>query len=395
MSRSMRKVCVYTSTRADYGLLKKLIREIACCPRLHLQLLVSGTHLVQDQGMTIEEIRRDGFQPDHYVDIDLVDDSPPGICRSMGIAIANYGKVFMDLAPDIVVVLGDRFEAFCCASAAQICRIPMAHIHGGETTQGAVDEAFRHSITKMAHLHFPCCEAYRRRIIQMGEVPEHVYNVGSLGVENIRKLKLMDRSGLEDSIGFKLDRPFFLITFHPVTLENRTSGDQVAELLAALDRYPCHKVVFTRANADTDGHIVNTLLEGYVEQHSHRCLLTPSLGYLRYLSAMQLCDAVIGNSSSGLLEAPAFKVPTVNIGDRQKGRFRTDSVVDSEPTKDSILAALDRIFSADFRSNLENMEIPHEKPGTAKKIKEIIETADLSHILKKEFYDCVVDGKNE
>lgn len=215
----MRKVCVFTSTRAEYGLLRNLINEIQGCSQLHLQLLASGTHLAPDQGMTVDEIRSDGFEPDRCVDIELTDDSPSGICRSMGIAVSSYGKFLMEFNPDLLVILGDRFEAFCCASAAQICRIPIAHIHGGEITVGAVDEAFRHSITKMSHLHFPCCEEYRQRIIKMGEFPESVYNVGALGVENIRQLKLLDRNELEVSLQFKLDRPFFLITFHPVTLE--------------------------------------------------------------------------------------------------------------------------------------------------------------------------------
>ena len=383
----MRNICVYTSTRAEYGLLRNLIKEIQICPELHLQLLVSGTHLVTEQGMTIEEIRCDGFEPDQCVDIELTDDSPEGICRSMGIAISSYGKFFMEFNPDLLVVLGDRFEAFCCASAAQVCRIPIAHIHGGETTEGAFDEAFRHSITKMAHLHFPCCEEYRHRIIQMGEMPEHVYNVGALGVENIRAMKLMDKYELEESIGFKLDKPFFLITFHPVTLEKNTSGDQFAELLAALDQYPGHKCIFTQANADTNGRIINQMLNDYAKLYPNRCLVRPSLGYLRYLSAMRLCDAVIGNSSSGILETPALKVPAINIGDRQKGRIRTESIIDCQPTKDSILAALKGVYSNNFQSNLENMKIPYEKHGTAKKIKEILKETDLSNILKKQFHD--------
>jgi GDP/UDP-N,N'-diacetylbacillosamine 2-epimerase (hydrolysing) len=385
----MRKICVYTSTRAEYGLLRNLINEIHICPELHLQLLVSGTHLAPEQGMTIEEIRCDGFEPDQCVDIELNDDSPEGICRSMGIAISSYGKFFMEFNPDLLVVLGDRFETFCCASAAQVCCIPIAHIHGGEITEGAFDEAFRHSITKMAHLHLPCCEEYRRRIIQMGELPEHVYNVGALGVENIRAMKLMDKYELEESIGFKLDKPFFLITFHPVTLEKNTSGDQFAELLAALDQYPEHKCIFTQANADTDGRIINQMLNDYAKLYHNRCLMSPSLGYLRYLSAMRLCDAVIGNSSSGILEAPALKVPTINIGDRQKGRIRTESVIDCQPKKDSILAALKTMYSNNFQSNLQHMEIPYEKHGTAKKIKEILKETDLSNILKKQFYDIV------
>jgi len=382
----MRKICVYTSTRAEYGLLRNLIHKIHKSSELRLQLLVSGTHLIADHGMTIQEISKDGFEP-ACVDIELVDDSSAGICHSMGMAVSKYGKFFTEYTPDILVLLGDRFEAFCCATAAQICGIPIAHIHGGETTQGAFDEAFRHSITKMAHLHFPCCEAYRRRIVQMGEQPGSVYNVGALGVENIRQLKFMGRKELEASLGFKLDTPFFLVTFHPVTLEKNTFKEQFAQLLAALDQYSDHKFIFTGANADTGGKIINQMQGDYQKKHPHQCLVVESLGYLRYLSAMKLCDAVVGNSSSGILEAPALNVPTLNIGNRQKGRVRTNSIVDCDPLKKSILTGLRQISNSSFQSKLGNMTTPFEKKDTARVIKETLETADLKDILKKVFYD--------
>lgn len=383
----MRKICVYTSTRADYGLLRNLIREINICPELYLQLLVSGTHLMAGQGMTINEIQADGYALDQCVDINLSDDSPEGICTSMGLAVSKYGKSLMELQPDILVILGDRFESFCCAAAANVCRIPIAHIHGGETTEGAIDEAFRHSITKMAHLHFPCCEAYRQRIIQLGESPDRVFNVGSLGVENIREMKLMEKVKLEASIVFKLDRPFFLITFHPVTLEKATADKQFAVLLGTLDQFPNCKCIFTQASADTDGQIINRMMYEYVHKYPERCMAIPSLGYLRYLSAMKLCAAVVGNSSSGMLEAPAFKVPTINIGDRQKGRIRVESIIDCKPTSASIQAAIERAISLDFIKILENIACPFEKQGTAEKIKEVLKNTDLNHIIKKEFYN--------
>ncbi len=383
----MRKICVYTSTRAEYGLLKNLIGKIHESPELALQLLVSGTHLVSDQGMTIKEIYGDGFAPDKCVDIDLTDDSSKGICHSMGIAISEYGKFFAEQAPDIVVILGDRFEAFCCAVAAQVSCIPIAHIHGGETTQGAIDEAFRQSITKMAHLHFPCCEVYRHRIIQMGEQPGHVYDVGALGVENIRRLPLMARKDLETSMDFKLEKPFFLVTFHPTTLEKNTFEEQFAAVLAALDTYPDHKVIFTGSNADTGGRVINQMQDAYQKRNPGKCFVIHSLGYRRYLSAMKFCDAVIGNSSSGILEAPALKIPTINIGDRQKGRLRVQSILDCDPSKRSILAALKKVQNKAFHSNLADMTLPFEKPGTSIMIKEILEKADLKDILKKEFYD--------
>jgi GDP/UDP-N,N'-diacetylbacillosamine 2-epimerase (hydrolysing) len=383
----MRKIGVFTSTRADYGLLRNLIREIDNSPKLSLQLLVSGTHLVADQGMTVNEIRADGFALDHCIEIKLSDDSPGGICDSMGKAVSRYGKALETIQPDILVILGDRFESFCCAAAATVCRIPIAHIHGGESTVGAMDEAFRHSITKMAHLHFPSCDIYRQRIIQLGETPDRVFDLGALGVENIKKIQLMTKHELETSIGFKLDRTFFLVTFHPVTLENETAGEQFGQLLAALDQFQDHQCIFTQANADTDGKIINQMMYAYVDRHSDRCMAIPSLGYLRYLSAMKLCAAVVGNSSSGILEAPVFKVPTINIGDRQKGRVRMKSIIDCRPEQDAIMSAISNALSRDFVTSLQHMQNPYEKKKTAVQIKNILATTNLDAVIKKEFYD--------
>jgi GDP/UDP-N,N'-diacetylbacillosamine 2-epimerase (hydrolysing) len=383
----MRKVCVFTSTRAEYGLLRRLIRQIDNASDLLLQLVVSGAHLSIEQGMTISEIRADGFDPDHAIEMHLLDDSPAGICRSMGVAIAGYGKSLIQLQPDILVILGDRYEALCCAAAAQICQVPIAHIHGGETTVGSTDEAFRHSITKMSHLHFPSCEEYLQRIIQLGESPARVFNVGSLGVENIKKMKLMKKIELESSIKFNLDRPFFLITFHPVTLESDDTGKQFRALLEALARFQTHKCIFTYANSDTNGQTINRMINGYVERNSVRCRATPSLGLLRYLSAMKLCDAVIGNSSSGIMEAPSFRVPTVNIGDRQKGRIRAKSVIDCSPDLNSIYNAIAKSLSSEFKKKLGKVKNPFSKSNTARAILEKLKVTDLDNILKKRFYD--------
>ncbi len=382
-----RKVVIFTSTRAEYGLLRRVVLEIQNSVSLDLKLLVSGTHLNSNHGLTIKEIQSDGVKEIECIDIELNNDSAKGICRSMGLAIEKYGTFLQDALPDIILLLGDRYETFCCAAAAQICRVPVAHIHGGERTEGLIDEAFRHSITKMSHLHFPCSEEYRKRIIQMGESPKRVYNVGSLGVENIRNMKLMELSELEESIGLKLDKPFFLITFHPVTLEKNSSEKQFAQLLAALDSYPDYQCIFTGANADTDGNIINQLTKEYVKLYPERCFEISSLGYLRYLSAMKLCKAVVGNSSSGILEAPVFKVPTVNIGDRQKGRIQTKSIVDCEPLKDQILKSIKQGISKQFQLNLKEMKISHEKDGTTRKIVEILKTIELKTILKKSFFD--------
>lgn len=388
----MRKVCIFTSTRAEWGLLQGLAKQILRSDCLQLQLLVSGSHLSEKFGMTVREIETGGFTVDEQVDILRYDDTPSGICKTMGLALSEYGEALSRLKPDIMVLLGDRYETFCAAAGAQIQRIPVAHIHGGETTEGAVDEAFRHSITKMAHLHFASCEKYRQRIIQLGETPASVFNVGALGIENIRKVELMSRNELEASIGFPLDKPFFLVTFHPVTLESDTAGKQFGMLLSALEQFPEHKIIFTKANADTDGQVINAMIDDYVAARPECCLTVASLGLRRYLSAMKFCDAVIGNSSSGILEAPVFGIPTVNIGDRQKGRLRTESIIDCTPDCVSIGSAIQKALDPRFRARLDNLKHPCEKTGTAGQIVEQLLKVDLSRLIKKTFYDLPIDG---
>jgi len=385
-----RKICVYTSTRAEYGLLRSVMREIQADETLQLQILVSGMHLSPEFGMTIQEIWADGFKPDETVEILLSSDTPTAICKSMGLAMIGYGEVLQRLKPDMVVVLGDRFETFCMAAAAQVCRIPLAHIHGGETTEGAIDEAFRHSITKMSHLHFASCEEYRQRIIQLGEAPDRVFNVGALGVENIRHMSLMGRSELAEAIGFNLEKPYFIVTFHPVTLEKDPSEGQIQALLDALDAFPEYNVIFTKANADTDGRVINRMIDDYAERLPDRCLAVTSLGMLRYLSAMKYATAVIGNSSSGIVEAPSFKIPTINIGDRQKGRVRAESVVDCEPSAASIKAAINEGISPKIQGVLKDTENPYEKAGTACEIVSAIAACDPTGLLKKKFYNIPI-----
>ncbi len=385
----MRKICLFTSTRADWGLLSGLARTIAADRELMLQLLISGTHLVAGHGETVREICAAGFTPDARVPIlpeDGRDDST-ALCRTMGRAVGGYGEALTRLAPDVLVLLGDRYETFCAAAAAQICRIPVAHIHGGETTEGAVDEAFRHSITKMSHLHFPCCEDYRRRIIQLGENPATVHNVGALGVENIRTLNLLDRRELAASLGFSLDKPFFLVTFHPVTLENQSGDTQAQELFEALEPFPEFNLIITGVNADPGASVIQKRIAEFAAARPDRVHCAASLGLLRYLSAMRLCAAVIGNSSSGIIEAPAFRVPTVNIGDRQKGRVRAASVIDCAPVACDITAAIHRATSPEFKSALAAMTHPLDGADTAARIAAILKTTSLDGILKKAFHD--------
>lgn len=389
-----RKICIITGSRAEYGLLYRLMREIQDDADLELQIIATGMHLSPEFGLTYKLIENDGFHIDKKVEMLLSSDTPTGISKSMGLTMIGFAEAYAELQPDIVVLLGDRFETFCVASTACVARIPIAHIHGGEITQGAIDEAFRHSITKMSHLHFTSTEKYKKRVIQLGESPERVFNVGAIGLENIKKITLLSKSELEKQIDFTLDKPYFLVTFHPVTLEDATAEKQFSCLLQALDNFlnpedftSNYKVIFTKANADTQGRIVNQMIDEYVTANQKKAISFTSMGQLRYLSAMKHVNAVIGNSSSGIIEAPSFKVPTVNIGDRQKGRIWTRSIINCFPTKDAIIKSIQQALSPEFRQSIQNMTNPYERENTARNIKKILKKFDIRNILKKEFYD--------
>jgi UDP-hydrolysing UDP-N-acetyl-D-glucosamine 2-epimerase len=354
---------------------------------LRLQILASGMHLSPEFGMTIQEIRDDGFDPDETVEVLLSGDTPSSICKAMGLGLIGYGDALQRLKPDILVLLGDRFETFCMAAAAQICSVPVAHIHGGEITEGAIDDAFRHCITKMSHLHFASCEAYGQRIIQLGESVDRVFNVGALGVENIKKTKLMSREKLSESIGFILDGPFFLVTFHPVTLEMATAELHFQALLDALEYFPEHKVIITKTNADIGGRVINRMLEQYSEKQQGRVIGIASLGMVRYLSAMRYAAAVIGNSSSGIIEAPTFKVPTINIGQRQRGRVQASSTLDCPPEVDAIRQTIARVLSPAFHESLAAISNPYDRPGTCSTIVGLLTDVPVESLSKKAFFD--------
>jgi GDP/UDP-N,N'-diacetylbacillosamine 2-epimerase (hydrolysing) len=383
----MRKICVFTGTRAEFGLLHLVMRGIQDSPDLTLQIVATGMHLSPEFGMTIQEIRSAGFEPNETIEMLLSGDTPTAVCKSMGLGLISYGEAFERLRPDILVVLGDRFEAFCAAAAACVFRIPVAHIHGGELTRGAMDEAFRHAITKMSHLHFTSTEEYRKRVIQLGENPDYVFNVGALGVEVIRKLRLLMRQKLKDEIGFEITSPCILVTFHPVTLEKDSAEEQFQGLLDALNELPALRIVFTKANADTEGRVINAMIDDFVRKKGDAAISFASMGQFRYLSTMQYVDAVVGNSSSGIIEAPCFAVPTVNIGDRQWGRVQSASIINCTPDKGSVLKALQKAFFSDFKKNLAGMANLYEKENTAITIMDIIRKCDLSGIIKKEFFN--------
>jgi len=385
-----RKICVVTGTRAEYGLLYWLMKEINDDDAMELQLVVTGMHLYAEFGSTYKQIEIDGFTIDKKVDISLTSDTELAISKSMGIGIIRFADVFNDLKPELIVVLGDRFEIFSAVSAAMIAKIPIAHIHGGESTEGVIDEPIRHSITKMSHLHFAATEEYRNRIIQLGEQPNSVFNVGGLGLDNINKLKLLSKVDFEDAINFKLGDKNILVTFHPVTLEKSTSESQFQELLMSITNLKNTKIIFTKANSDTDGRIINSMVDDYVAKNDNT-IAFKSMGQLNYLSALQFMDAVLGNSSSGLIEAPSFKIGTIDIGDRQKGRIKATSVLSCLPKKESIDRALVKLYSKKFQDNINKVVNPYGLGGASKKIVKIIKNTNLDNIVKKSFFNLKSD----
>jgi GDP/UDP-N,N'-diacetylbacillosamine 2-epimerase (hydrolysing) len=381
-----RKVCVFTGTRAEYGLLRPLLVKLSNDSRIELQLVVSGMHLSEKFGFTYKEIESDGFLIDKKVEILDDEDSAKSISRAIGIGIAEFTKAFNELKPEIVVILGDRFEALAAATACQISRTPVAHIYGGEATEGLMDEAFRHAITKMSHLHFVSTKEYQKRVIQLGENPERVFLVGSLGVENIRSAKFSSREDLERDLKLRFSRTNILITFHPVTLESDTAKDQIEELLVVLKDLQETTCIFTYPNSDPGGLQVIHAIDKFVSEHKNAYAFA-SLGQRNYFSCVNIVDVVIGNSSSGLIEVPSLGKPTINIGDRQLGRVKGLSVIDSLPRSSDIKGALEVALSGDFRRKRLNQSNPYELPETSQKIAEILRETPLTTILKKHFWD--------
>lgn len=391
---SRRKIAMVTGTRAEFGLLYWLMKEIEADDALELQLIATGMHLSPEFGLTYQNIEESGFHIDKKIEILLSSDTPVGISKSMGLGLISFSEAFSELKPDILVLLGDRFETLAAATAATVCRIPIAHIHGGETTEGAVDEAFRHAITKMAYLHFTATETYRKRVIQLGEDPARVFNTGAPGLDHINKLSLLSRSELEQALDFQFGKKNILITYHPVTLENSTAASQFLQVLQALDELEDTHLIFTLPNADTDGRILIQLIQDYVAKNAHKARAFTSLGQLKYLSTLQFVDVVLGNSSSGLIEAPSFKIATINIGDRQKGRMMADSVITCAPDYQSIKAAIQQAFSPEFKNKLPQVQNPYGTSGASERIKTILKNVDLSKGLKKTFYDLPAINQN-
>lgn len=382
-----KKVCVVTGTRAEYGLMYWLIKFLNEDKQIDLQLIVTGMHLSPEFGLTYQEIENADFIINKKIEILLSSDSEVGVLKSMGLAQISFAEAFNELKPEIVVLLGDRFEIFSAASAAMVSKIPIAHLHGGEATEGLIDEPIRHSITKMSHLHFTATEIYRQRVIQMGEDPARVFNVGTPGLDNVFNLNLLDREDFEDSIGFKLKEKNFIITFHPVTLENNTAEKQFQSVLDAISEIEDTGFIFTKPNADTNGRIIIQLIDDFVTKNPERACAFKSLGQLRYLSALKHVNLVLGNSSSGIAEAPSFQIATVDIGDRQKGRIKAASIINCSSERESISKAIEKALSKEFQEKLKQVKNPYGEGGASEKIMKILKSFDYSDILKKKFFD--------
>ncbi len=381
-----KKICVISGSRAEYGLLRWLMTDLREDPAFELQLIVTGMHLSPEFGLTYREIESDGFYIDRKLEMLVSSDSPTGISKSMGLGLIAFGEAFAQLQPDLVLVLGDRFEIFSATTAALVAALPVAHLHGGERTEGAFDEAIRHSITKMSHLHFVAAEEYRRRVIQLGEDPAHVFLSGGLGVDAIHRVKLLDRQSLELSLDFKFGSRNLLVTFHPETLNAGAARIQMVELLEALDATQDLQLLFTMPNADSGGRVLIEMVNDFVATHSNAKAFT-SLGQVRYLSCLAQVDGVIGNSSSGLTEMPSFRKATINIGDRQRGRLKANSVIDCEPNRFAITSAIDIAYSAEFQAGLMLANNPYGDGGASRKILDVLKRVDLARVVKKSFHD--------
>lgn len=386
----MLKICIATGTRAEYGLLKPLIDKIRSESTLTLQLLVTGAHLSPEFGLTYKQIEDDGYVIDQKVEMLMSSDTAEGITKSMGLGMIGYADALKQLQPDVLVILGDRYEMLALASTALIFRVPIAHIHGGEITEGAYDDSIRHSITKMSSLHFTSTEIYRQRVIQLGEEPDRVFNVGAIGLDNFRLLQLLSKEELERALQIKFLRYNYLLSFHPETLSFQSVEEQFLELLKAIDEQNDSFFIFTKANADTNGRVINQLIEEFVAKRPNRAVAFSSLGSLKYLSLMKQVTAVVGNSSSGILEAPSAPTATINIGNRQKGRIQAESIFNCQTHREEILHAFDKIKDKSFQKRVKEVVNPYGDGTASVQIMNILKHIKPDDLKVKMFYDIPV-----
>lgn len=386
----IKKICIVTGSRSEYGLLYWLIKAINKDPAFKLQLIASASHLSHEFGLTYKKILDDGFAIDQKVELLLSSDTAVGITKSIGLGVIGFADAYANLCPDLIVLLGDRFETLAAAQAAFIAKIPIAHIHGGELSEGAYDDGIRHSITKMSHLHFVATPSYRQRVIQLGEDPKRVFHVGAMVLDSISHHALLTKNTLEDLLQLKFNNLSFAITYHPETLGNRQPKQDFSELLSALENFKDATLIFTKGNSDSEGRVINDMIDEFCRNHNNAKAFV-ELGHLNYLSLLNIVDITIGNSSSGIIEAPYFKIPTVNIGDRQRGRIKPSSVIDCEPTEHSIVSGINRGLSPQFQKEIQSMILPYGDGNIAEKIVQVFKETDLTEVIKKRFYDIDVE----
>ena len=382
-----KKICIVSGSRAEFGLLRFVIEGVKNSSLLDLQLIVTGMHLSTDHGLTYKEIEECGFKIDKKIETVLASDTPSSITKSAGLGLIGFAQSFRELNPDCLVILGDRYEVFVCAIAALFFKIPIVHIHGGELTRGSFDDAIRHSITKMSWFHFVASEEYKDRVIQLGENPKNIRNVGGLGVDAIKKLKLLDKSELKQKKLINFGEKNLLITFHPSTLDVKSTKSQIENLVSSLEVLENCYLIFTMPNSDPDSKIIKSVIANFVEKNKKRAIFFESLGQRNYLSVLQFVDGVVGNSSSGLLEAPSFKIGTINIGNRQDGRLKSKSVIDCDSTKESISFALKQLFSNDFKKRLKSVKNPYGEGNASIKIIKFLEKVKIPISIEKRFFD--------
>ena len=386
----MIKICVVTGSRAEYGLLSRLMQMIQEDSGLKLQVIATNMHLSPEFGLTYQEIEKDGFFINKKVEMLLSSDTANGTAKSVGLATIGFADAYEDLKPDLLLVLGDRYEILSAVTTALFYKIPVAHLHGGEITEGAYDDAIRHAITKMSHLHFTSTEEYRKRVIQLGENPERVFNVGAIGIDNIKHLKLLSRDVLERELQFLLKEQTILVTYHPVTLDENDTRMQFQCLLNVLNDRQDIRIIFTLPNSDTGGRVIIPMIQDFVKCNKDRAIAFASLGSLRYLSVLRCVSAVVGNSSSGIIEAPSFGIPTLNIGNRQKGRIVARSVLQCEISEQAIRAGLEIVLANSFLQLARSVITPYEQKNTAVKIRDVLKTYPLSPVIQKTFYNLNV-----
>ncbi len=382
----MKNITIVTGTRAEYGLLRPLIKKLEASNDFILRLVVTGMHLSPEFGLTYKEIEEDGVKIFCKIDTLLSSDSSEAISKSIGLGLVSFSDFFKNQETDLLIILGDRTELLSVSIAAMIKGVPIAHISGGETTEGAYDEAIRHSLTKMSYIHFTATAGYTKRVIQLGEAPERVFNVGAIGIDSIKNLKLLSRDEFQKSIAFPLDKKNLLVTFHPVTLEKESAEQQFRAILDSIDKFTETNIIFTKPNSDKGGRIISKMIDDYVKTNKEKSVSFDSLGQLRYLSALQFVDAVLGNSSSGIVEVPYFKIPTINIGDRQKGREMPLSIINCEPSESEITSSLELAFSEEFKTSITNVASPYGDGTATDKIFEVLKKLDIKSV-KKTFYD--------